>query len=148
MTFRSALTLSAIVAIAALPYACTRVESPFRLVHLCVNDTNGIVLLKRKLEAIASKHQLEFRDDSDAASRDLAVVGYDEGNGEKAKSVINYLGIRSDGMGFSATNLGLPAYQISLSFSHGSDPKEAARFADAVVAQLRQDWTVEDAPES
>lgn len=49
-------------------------------------------------------------------------------------------------MGLTASNFLLHKYQIVVGFSKGNDPLQARVFANKVVRELKQHWTVEIVP--
>jgi hypothetical protein len=140
----SAVRAGAVALGAALLCACAGGERPTKLVQLCVRDDEGIRQLKSELAAIAKDQQLEFSDNGDAVKRDLEAVGYTAQDRKNGGVVVSLTARRKDGMGLSALNVGLFPYQIALGFSTGKDRAESSKFAEDVVARLRQRWSIED----
>jgi hypothetical protein len=142
----SAVRICALATLALMLCGCWGVKPPILLVQTCVHDNAGAAQLLDELRVVASSSGMQFVDNSSAAKRDLEIVGYSGRERDDGSPVINVDVRRSDGMGVSAINVGLPGYQIALGFSEGSDQLEARRFADDVVKRLEQHWQVEKVP--
>jgi hypothetical protein len=98
------------------------------------------------LKGIAGSNHMEFSDSSAATAKDLAEIGYRGRERSDGSPVINIGVLRKDGLFVGGGNLGLPGYQVQLGFTGGPDDAESNRFAEEVVARLRQRWRVRVLP--
>ena len=53
---------------------------------------------------------------------------------------------RGNGAGLTATNLGLPGYQVGVGFTEGDDALWAHGFANRVLDRLKSKWHIEYVP--
>jgi len=136
-----------IVAALSLSLAgCGRTKNAFTTVQFCVHDRAGAAELVADLKDIASAKHMEFFDSSTATANDLAKSGYRGRERADGSPVINVGVLRNDGLFVGGGNLGLPGYQVQLGFTEGSDRAQSNRFAEEVVARLRQRWPVRVLP--
>lgn len=85
-------------------------------------------------------------DSSANTQRDLESIGSSNVAKNMHGPLVN-MGIESnDSFGLMIGNLGMPANQLAIGFSEGSDSTDAHRFADDVIADLKQHWRVETVP--
>jgi len=81
-------------------------------------------------------------DGSSYTKKDLEMIGALR----QAGPIIHIEVEREDTLGLTATNLGLPGYQIVIGFSEDPNPTEARAFAKRVVDLLKTQWQVETVP--
>jgi hypothetical protein len=135
-----------LVAVSAITSGCVPGKRPFLIVQVCLPKAQDLAVFKEEMQSIAHAEGLSFIDASANTQKDLESM--DNPNVAKAMygPLVN-MGIeRSDGVGLTAGNLGMPANQLVVGFSEGSDPAYAHRFADGVVDKLKQHWHVEMVP--
>lgn len=136
-----------VLACVGLLAGCAQGKRPFLIVQLCLNDQQNLALFKSMMKSVADAKSMTFLDRSSRTEADLKASGKVLDRLKQGTPIVN-LGIDGkDGIGMSATNVGLPTSQLALGFSEGSRPSEARKFADEVVAQLQRVWHVEVVPE-
>jgi hypothetical protein len=111
------------------------------MVQMCLGDEKGAALFMSTMKGIAQSQNMAFIDGSRKNQEDLVQL----------KVSPNYrlidIGIeRKDGVGLSAGNVGLSAYEVAIGFSEGSNPVEAHQFTDVTVGTLKQAWDVHVVP--
>lgn len=112
-------------------------KQPFLEVQLCLHDEQNLELFVGTMKSISQSQGMDYVDRSAASQSELTAL-----NASPNYSLINISAFRKDNVGWGAGNLGLSAYEIGLGFSEGTNPAEAHRFADMVVATLKKKWTV------
>lgn len=138
--------LSLIVAAEVVLTGCSRTQSAFEQVQICVEDARGLAELKKLMEAVSQAENLHFIDNSASQARQLSDVGAGRALGHDVSHAIDLHIEGEDGLGVTATNLGLPTYQVGLGFAEGSDPTKARHLADHLVGRLSQHWSVQPVP--
>lgn len=125
---------------------CSPAKEPFLMVQLCLANEQGVESFLSAMRAVAVKNSMEYIDNSGQTQRDLQHIHESNKNVPLNKRVLNVGVRRSDGMGLSAGNLGLPNYQVAVGFAEGSNLAQAHHFADSVVRTLSQLWHIETIP--
>jgi hypothetical protein len=126
--------------IALMLCGCTPGKLPFLIVQTCLNDEAGVEAFVAKMQAIAFAEHMDFADNSEDVAQ-LQKNSGDSGQEKTHGSRVLHVSIRrADGVGTTATNLGLPGFEVALGFSEGSDAEFAHAFADRVMAQLSDHW--------
>lgn len=139
---------SLIVGVATCFAGCARARSAFEQVQMCVGDEQGIAELKSVMRAVAQSENLRFIDNSDQQAQDVKDVGADKALKRDVSRAIDLHIEGESGLGVTAGNLGLPAYQVGLGFSEGRDPGKAHRLANRLIYSLSQHWNVQRVPSS
>lgn len=119
---------------------CAPGKHSFQIVQACLNDEGGVQHFVAEMRSIAAAENMSFTDDSARVAQQLRDVGYQGKERTHGSKEISVSVQRSDGVGVSAGNLGLPGFEIALGFSEGSDAAFARAFADRVVARLGTQW--------
>lgn len=136
MNMKSIATPIILILVLGLLSGCVG-KRPFLMVQLCLGDEQNDAVFMGMMKSIAQSQHMEFIDGSAATQKDLIKLKVNP------KYRLIYIGVkRSDGVGMEGGNLGLSAHEVALGFSEGSNPAEAHRFADMVVATLKQKWPV------
>lgn len=116
-------------------------KGPFRMVQLCLHDEQNVALFKDTMKSLSKSHGMNYVDRSAASQRESIALKL-----KQAYPLINIGGIGKDGTSWGAGNGGLPAYEVGLGFTEGSNPAAAHRFADMVIRELKQKWPVDVLP--
>lgn len=123
---------------------CAPGKGPFLQVQLCVHDRSGVQKFVDEMHNLAAEKSMSLVDRSSEARRDLEAMG--QISPRDPKRILRLRVAGEKGIGVSAANFGLATYQITLSFSEGSDPLKARQFASEVIQRLRQHWNVSIVP--
>lgn len=99
-----------------------------------------------EMQSLARAENMKFIDNSENTARQLQASGYEAKERTHGSYVINIGVQRSDGMGVTAGNLGLPGFEVALGFSQASDAVAANAFADRVKARLAAHWDLVTVP--
>jgi hypothetical protein len=123
-------------------FGCTPGKRPFLTAQVCVRDAQELAQFTRAIQLIAQSEGMRFFDRSEESEREL------KGLHSSALTIptVNMSASKANGVWFVATNLGLPRYQLAVSFSEGSNPVEAHRLAEDVVRKLQAQWHVKIVP--
>lgn len=116
-------------------------KRPFLIVQVCLGDQQNVAVFKNMMKSIARSEHMEYSDASVTTQKQLTVI-----KSNPNYSVINLDVDGEDGVGLGAINVGLSAYEVAIGFAQGTNPKEAQRFADTVVAALKTKWYVYTVP--
>ena len=108
---------------------CRAGKDPLLMAQLCFSNKEAQSAYVKTLQSIAETEGLQFSDTSGSTQRGLDTIGYVGTERGDGTAVLNIGAVRSDGMGFTAVNLGLPGYQVLMGFAEGSNPREARQFA-------------------
>ena len=120
-------------------------KRPFMMVQFCVNDDEGVSILKNIMTDIARSEGMDFVDQSEMVQ--LGLNKMRNNNGRYLTEGTVYILVRGRlEFGLIAANVGLRKYQISIGFSEGRSPSEARLFAQRVVLSLGKNWPVEILP--
>ncbi|HZF93413.1 MAG TPA: hypothetical protein VEZ20_00925 [Allosphingosinicella sp.] len=139
-------TSSVAIAIAAL-FACIEGRHPFIMVQLCLGDAENLALFRSEMAAAAKAEGMSFNDDEEATKRDLAIIDEKELAHNRAGPTIQMRMRAEDGLGATATNLGLRGYQVAIGFGEGRrEPNAARAFSSRVIARLARHWQVTTVP--
>ena len=134
------------LALAGTLYGCAPGKRPFLIAQICLAGSQDLSDFTRELQSIAQAERGRFIDTSADTKRGLGTVGYASAERTKGSPVVN-MGIDlGHGVGVTVSNLGLPGFQVALGFSEGSKPREAHRFAEAVIRKLEARWRVQTVP--
>jgi hypothetical protein len=125
---------------------CSGAKESFLTVEMCVVNDAGINQLRKILEITARKEHLQFVDNTADAQHDMTVTSQTNRDLVEAHRLFHVAVQRSDGMGVTATNLGLPKYQVVLGFTDGADHGTAKAFADRMVMVLASQWKITTIP--
>lgn len=135
-----------LVAFLVLLSACSSAKPSFRVAQMCLTNEQDVLRFVQEMKDIANEEQMEFVDASADTARGLDTIGYEDRGRASGSPTIHLAIQRTDGMGVTAGNMGLPGYQLALGFSEGSDRSGAVRFADKVINRLGRYWRVEVLP--
>lgn len=118
----------------------------FLTVQGCLIDQRGTADFENRLRAIALDEHMSFLDDSAEVARQLKDSGYAGNERTNGTSVLQIYLRRDDGVGLTATNIGLPGFEVALGFADGSDPRQARAFANRVLENIGASWMLETVP--
>ncbi len=135
--------LASLITIAILIEGCSPTQTAFRSLQICVVDQRGVAILKGLMREAAAFERLQFIDNSARQGRDLKYIGADGLLKRDASLAIDIHIEGNGGMGVTAGNLGLPAYQVAIGFTEGADPAKAHRLAARLIQVLAKQWQVE-----
>lgn len=125
---------------------CSRAQEEFLAVQMCLVDESGVTQLKNIMRNVAQLESLQFIDNSAETGRALKNIGAEGAAAHSAAFAIDVHIEGEHGLGVTAGNLGLPAYQVALGFTAGRDAAKAQRLADHLVHALSQRWHVQTVP--
>jgi hypothetical protein len=128
------------VALGLLLVGCSSGRHSFLVAQTCLGDANGIEAFMKEMQDIGIAENMTFVDHSRAVAQQLNEVGYSGLERTHGSQVIDVSVQRPDGVGVTATNVGLPGFEIALGFSEGSDREFAHAFANRVLARLGARW--------
>ena len=135
-----------IALIGSLASSCTSGSHSFLIVQTCLVDVRGVEDFVGEMRAIASAEHMEFLDANDQVARQLRSANSPLEERSHGSRIVDVSVQRADGMGVTAVNHGLPAFEIALGFSEGRDAESARAFADRVVARLGSRWPLTQVP--
>lgn len=116
------------------------------MAQLCVENEKDLMQFKDTLQSIARLERIQFIDGSQKTQRDYEILRENDPN-FRFDTPVTHVSIEGrKGMGLTASNFLLHKYQIVVGFSKGNDPLQARVFANKVVRELKQHWTVEIVP--
>ena len=125
---------------------CSRAQEEFLAVQMCLVDEAGVTQLKNIMRDVAKSENLQFIDNSAETGRALRNIGAEEAARHGAAFAIDVHIEGEHGLGVTAGNLGLPAYQVALGFTAGRNAAKAHKLADRLVQALSQRWRVQTVP--
>ena len=134
------------LALAGFLEGCTAEKRPFLIAQICLASSQDLSDFTRELQSIAQLQRGRFIDRSADTKKGLAAIGYASAERTKGSPVVNMGVDLGQGVGVTVSNLGLPGFQVALGFSEGSQPREAHRFAEAVIERLETRWRVRTVP--
>jgi len=112
-------------------------------VQLCVEDEAGIEELRVILRDAASEAGLKFIDYSKERPSELKATGASLAFLEKPEHYFEVWGDAGRGAGFSAGNLGLSSFEVSIGFGGGGEEQaEAKELAQKVISEISKHWPV------
>lgn len=116
---------------------------PFLVVQLCLRNERNMALFIDAIKSAAQSEHIGYGDRSEVTQKEMTALGI-----SPKYKVINIGWAGTEGVGWSASNIGLSAYQVTVAFwvSGAADPAAAHRFADDVVGALKKNWQVYDVP--
>ena len=123
--------------------ACSPAKQPFLTVHACLVDEKGISEFLAAMRAIAQDNGMEYFDRSAETQRELQFMHESNVNVPVNRRAINISLWSRDRIDISAFNLGLPDYQVLISFDEGSDPAKGREFSNRVIQKLSKRWPLE-----
>lgn len=103
----------AAVAIGITVQGCSPAQESFLSVQTCVTDSQGVAELKDVMRAVAQAEGLQFLDNSAQQAKSLKSLGADKALGRDVSRAIDVHIEGRNGLGVTAGNLGLPAYQVA-----------------------------------
>lgn len=125
---------------------CSRTQEAFLSIQICLIDQQGVVKFLDIMQEVAKAENLTFIDSSAKTAAELKMIDPNK-DAKRDLFRIIHVGIEgSGGMGVTAGNLGLPAYQIALGFTEGDDAVKAHQLSKRLVATLSQYWLIETVP--
>lgn len=127
--------------------SCFRAQQSFLTVQLCLGDQRGVEHLKRIMYDVAKSQKIEFIDNSRDQAQDLKTMGSYNSVGLDPSLAIDFHLEGKAGLGVTATNLGLPPYQVALGFTEGADAAQARRLSSQLIEALSRRWQVEKVPQ-
>lgn len=116
-------------------------KRPFLMVQICLGGKHDVTLFKNMMKEIAQSQHMNYFDGSKSTQKDLEAMEV-----SPKYQIIDINIERADGVGFSAGNRGLSAYEVAIGFSEGKNPTEAHNLADLVIRILKQRWQVNIVP--
>lgn len=119
-----------------------RQQEPFKMVQFCVKNNAGIDILSRELRATAKNEGMHFIDNTKAARNGLAVTAQSPSQQQEAFWLVHFVLQTEDGMGATATNLGLSPFEFGLGFTDAGDINKASSFATRIVKKLEKYWRI------
>ena len=140
---RRHIRITIFVAALILLSACSPAKQPFLTVHACLVDEKGISEFLAAMRAIAQDNRMNYIDGSAETQRVLQFLHDSNSNVPVNKHQIDIELWRRDGIGLGAFNLGLPDYQVLISFDEGSDPAKGREFSNRVIQKLSKRWPLE-----
>lgn len=144
VTNMKSLTIAIVLAsVLGMLSGCTARQDNFLTVQLCLHDEQNLVSFINIMKSTSQSQGMDYGDNSAETQKGLTKLGVSPNY-----QVINIAAENKNGVGWAAGNLGLSAYEVALGFSEGTNPAEAHRFADKVVATLKQKWPVYVVPPS
>jgi hypothetical protein len=138
----NATILSALIAAMA---GCSEGKHPFRMVQLCLADTQEIPTFTSFMNEIAQSYRMQFFDRSGQTHDELQLLASDNKSVPVNGRAVNIGADRGNEFSFGAGNLGLPTNQIAIGFN-GNDLNEAKAFSDATVERLSTKWRIHEVP--
>ncbi|MCP5392926.1 MAG: hypothetical protein H6919_03300 [Sphingomonadaceae bacterium] len=134
---------------ALLVCAChsLRPQTAYLTIQVCLNNESQKGEFLQLMKEVAHRQKLRFIDNSAQTQRYLTGVNEDDLAVIKNIPTI-HAGIEGErGLGVTASNLGLPANQVALGFTEGSNGRRARKLSDQLVEELAQRWNVETVPQ-
>ena len=89
---------------------------------------------------------MHYVDTSDATAQDLKTVGATGNRMHLPNGVVDLDVEGSNGVGLSATNVGVNKYEVAVGFSDGPRACKSIKFSDSVVEELGRQWDVKTLP--
>jgi len=126
---------------------CGRSQEAFLTVGVCAGDQGGVEQVLETMRATAKSAGLKFIDQSAETRANLENVDANKSLKYGADSLVDAHIEGAGGMGVTASNLGLPPFQIALGFTAGSDSAKGHHLADQLVRALSERWHVQKIPE-
>ena len=127
--------------------ACSYQEQlPFKIVQICLPDSTNVSSLKTMMQATAANEGMAFVDNTERARRGLAVTAQSRAQSDEAKWVISLIVHGSDGLGATATHLGLAPLEIAIGFTSGRSHDAAQAFAKRLIEKFSSRWKVVAVP--
>ncbi len=124
---------------------CAPGRPPFAQAQICLHNAAEIGELKKELYILAIETKGKATDSSPISSDEMRETGLDQFHRRPGDLLL--LGIeKSNGVGLTATNAGLPAQEVRTGFSAGSDLVDGRRFEFAVLDHLKRRWKVQLVP--
>ncbi|MDQ3287241.1 MAG: hypothetical protein M3Q42_03080 [Pseudomonadota bacterium] len=112
-----------------------------RTVQLCLGSEEGVGEFKRAMQLVAQDERMEFADGSVETARKLKAMGQHPGY------ELVHIGITGrDGVGLTAGNQGLSAYEVAIGFSSGANEAGVQEFESAAIRALNGRWEVYEVP--
>src|SRR6478609_157864 len=115
--------------LAMLVAGCSGGQQSFRTVQTCVSNETGVMQLQALMRSAAQAEHLKFIDSSAQAASGLQQTAQSDADRHDAVGAIALHIEGNGGSGATASNLGLPRYQVALGFTEGSDAAKAHRLA-------------------
>lgn len=141
------ISLGVVASLALILQGCSKVQEPFLMVQMCLVDQTGVAQFKDVMRANAKLESFEYIDNSAQQGASLRTMGADKLLKRDAALAIDVYLKGKEGMWVSASNLGLPHYQVALGFTEGSDAAKAHRLSGRLVKALSQRWHIETVPQ-
>lgn len=140
---RRHIRITIFVAALILLSACSPAKQPFLTVHACLVDEKGLGEFLVAMRAIAQDNGMEYFDRSAETQRELQFMHESNVNVPVNRRAINISLWGRDRISIGAFNLGLPDYQVLISFDEGSDPAKGREFSSQVIQKLSKRWPLE-----
>jgi hypothetical protein len=127
-------------------FGCGGGKSQFFGVQFCAEDGRGLEELRGELRHIATDEDMEFSDISQRVAGEHERIrqrspptrqSHDRDGGSPYFVVTLE---HPDGTFVTATNLGLPGYEVALGFLRGRDPMASAALAERISSRLEKRW--------
>lgn len=131
--------------VAILVASCQTGAAPRQQVQFCLTEEANADELRRILQGLARKHDMEFTDRSAETERELRSLGDLPPEVQRSFPIINLYVRRSDGLGIGGGNSGLPSNQVVLGFTTGGSSADRRLFVREVLSRLELKWNVQGA---
>jgi hypothetical protein len=129
--------------LASIFAACGVGRGPAVHVLICVENESGMTTLRGILKKAARDAGLGFIDYSKNRPDELKAVGAPLDHLNSESDYFEVWGDGGTGAGFSASNLGLSSFEVSIGFGGGGEGQlEAKDLARRVVTELSKHWVV------
>lgn len=144
----SCISRTGIVALFAVALvACGRAQGPALHALVCVEDEAGLEVLRQTLREAANAEGLRFVDMSASRPAQLKAVGASMEYLLKPEHYFEVWGDGGSGAGFSASNLDLSSFEVSVGFGGGADDQlEAKHLGGRVLMDLPPSWHIDFIP--
>jgi hypothetical protein len=119
---------------------CAGREGSFLTVQLCLKDDRGVSDFFSSMRQIAAENEMKFLDKSEETRADFDAIEKAGGPRRPRGPVIQLTVQNARGVGVTATNLGLPPYQVALGFFADRDAPGGRQFASSTIRQLSTRW--------
>jgi len=149
-SFQKAVLLSILSLVAtSVLIGCSGGRRPVVQIQFCVEDERGMSLLKNVLRKSAADAGLPYIDYSTKRIPQLKATGASLAFLRKPEDYFEAWATHESDAGFSAGNLGLSSFEVSIGFNGGGDNgAEARSLAKNVISDLSKHWRIDLVPEN
>lgn len=129
----------------ALLSGCAPGKRPFLTARMCLTRPGEVHQLLQLLRRTADEEGLTYFDRTEETRKEAKALRNPITRPDGF--ILNVGALASDGMGFTASELGGNHYQIGLGFSESRRPGQAQELAVKVIGDLRKHWRVDVFPD-